>query len=216
MTKAPDPTSYKQKARRDLNTDTCNVRGCSLNERRMSVIALLRSSSTRDPMAHTPTPADRFAIVPVVHGPAPDNAIVVGPMSEVFEYIPQSVARADAVEELEHARFTADQIASWQSKTRAVQATMLADSIAHLSTRLDAIIAQRADQARRDAEREAEEEANRIQAELDALPDPDDPDPDAHHPTGDLHALPAAEDPVPRSRIKPSFPKNPKMIPPAL
>ena len=63
------------------------------------------------------------------------------------------------------------------------------------ATRLDAIIAQRADHARRDAEREAEEEAKRIQAELDALPDPDDPDPDAHHPTGDLHSLPATEDP---------------------
>jgi hypothetical protein len=129
--------------------------------------------------ANNQTPADRFAIVPLKHGPAPDDAIVVGPMSEVFEYIPQSVARNDAVAELERARFTADQIASMQSKTRAVQATMLADSVAHLSTRLNAIVARRADAARARAEAEEEAEAKRIQAELDALPDPDDPDPDA-------------------------------------
>ena len=135
--------------------------------------------------------SDRFAIIPVTHGPAPDDAIVVGPMSEVFEYIPQSVARNDAHEELEAARFTADQIASLQNKTRAVQATMLADSINHLSSRLDAYVARRADEARRDAEREAEEEAQRIQAELDALPDPDDPNADEHLAGGELHDLPA-------------------------
>jgi hypothetical protein len=120
---------------------------------------------------------DRFAIVPITHGAAPDDAIVVGPLTKVFEYIPQSVARADAVAELKRARFTADQMASLQSKTRAVQATMLADSIAHLSTRLDAIVGRRADAARARAEAEEEAEAKHIQAKLDALPDPDDPDP---------------------------------------
>jgi hypothetical protein len=83
-------------------------------------------------------------------------------------------------------------------------------TIAHLSTRLDAIIAQRADQARRDAEREAEEEAKRIQAELNALPDPDDPDPDAHHPAGDLHSLPATEDPELEIEDQAEFPEEPE------
>jgi hypothetical protein len=117
-----------------------------------------------------PSPTDRFAIVPVTHGPAPDDAIVVGPMSEVFEYIPQSVARNDALEELEQARFTADQIASMQEKTRAVQATMLADSVNHLSSRLDAYAARRDAEEREEQRAREEAEAQRIQAELDALP----------------------------------------------
>jgi hypothetical protein len=123
-----------------------------------------------------PSPTDRFAIVQVRHGPAPDDAIVVGPLTEVFEYIPQSAARQDAVEELEKARFTADQIASMQEKTRAVQATMLADSVKHLSARLDSLLQRRDAEARARAKAEEEEEQQRIQAELDALPDPDAPD----------------------------------------
>ena len=121
------------------------------------------------------SPTDRFAIIPVTHGPAPDEAIVVGPISMVMEYIPQSIARQDAVEELEKARFTADQIASMQQKTRAVQASMLVDSASHLLARLDSFLQHRADRLRRDAEREAEEEHKRIQDELDGLPDPDNP-----------------------------------------
>jgi hypothetical protein len=37
---------------------------------------------------------DRFAIVPLPDGPAPVNAIAVGPLSQVMEYVPQSLARA--------------------------------------------------------------------------------------------------------------------------
>jgi hypothetical protein len=48
---------------------------------------------------------------------------------------------------------------------------------------MDAIEAQREEQARQDAE----EEQRRIQAELDALPDPDSP---AHYdPSGEMHTL---------------------------
>src|SRR5262249_9490855 len=139
-------------------------------------------------MTHNPT--DRFAIIPITPGPAPAEAIVVGDMRQVFEYIPQSVARNDAMAELERARFTADQIKGIQEKTRAVQVSMLADSVTHLSSRMDALVTRRAERARRDAEREAEEEAKRIQAELDALPDPDDPEPLNHQNPGDLHPLP--------------------------
>jgi len=137
---------------------------------------------------------NRYAIIPVFPSTKTDEAIVIGDMRQVMEYIPQSVARADAMEQLERARFTADQIKSMQAKTRAVQVSMLADSVSHLPRRLDSLIAQRQERARRDAEREAEEEAERIQAELDALPDPDDPD--AHQPGGgELHALPPSEKP---------------------
>ena len=44
-----------------------------------------------------------MAIVPVSNGRAPADALVVGPMREVMQYIPQSIARQDALEELEKA-----------------------------------------------------------------------------------------------------------------
>jgi hypothetical protein len=144
-------------------------------------------------MTVPPSTAERFAIVPLSTGPAPADAIITGSMSAVMEYIPQSVARQDAIEELEKARFTADQISSLQEKTRAVQATMLSDSINHLTARLDVLVARRDEEAR---EREAEEEtaeAKKIADELAALPDPDDPRP--HENTGNLHTLSAKEDP---------------------
>jgi hypothetical protein len=143
-------------------------------------------------MTVPPSTAERFAIIPLSPGPAPADAIIIGSMSAVMEYIPQSVARNDAHEELERARFAADQIASLQSKTRAVQASMLADSVNHLSARLDALVARRADEARERAKAEEEAEAQRIQDELNALPDPDDPtsfEGDRHIHGGELHTL---------------------------
>jgi hypothetical protein len=145
-------------------------------------------------MTVPPSTADRFAIIPVTHGPAPADAIVVGSMKEVMEYIPQSVARNDAHEELERARSTADQIASMQNKTRAVQATMLADSVNHLSARLDTFLARRDEEAKR-ARRDAEEaEEKRIEDELAQLPDPDNPDTHGHLPGGELHSVPAKDE----------------------
>jgi hypothetical protein len=117
-----------------------------------------------------------FAIVPVRSpGRTPDDAIVIGDLKEVMQYIPQSVARDDAIAELDRARFTADQISSLQQKTRGVQVTMINDSISHLSRRLDKILARRDAQARARKRRDEEAEAQRIQAELGALPDPDAP-----------------------------------------
>ena len=39
------------------------------------------------------TNPDRFAIIPLPDGPAPANAIAVGPLSMAMEYLPQSQAR---------------------------------------------------------------------------------------------------------------------------
>ena len=126
----------------------------------------------------TSDPTERFAIVPLsTPGRTPDDAIVVGPLSEVTEYIGQSIARQDAVEELERARFSADQIFALQSKTRGVQAAMLADTIKQLDVRLNTLTQRRADAARDRKRRDEEEERQRIQRELDVLPDPDAPDP---------------------------------------
>jgi hypothetical protein len=67
---------------------------------------------------------------------------------------------------------------------------MLCDSLNHLSARLDSFLTRRADAEREEARAREEAEQQRIQAELDSLPDPDTPDPLGHQNTGDLHALP--------------------------
>ena len=61
-------------------------------------------------------------------------------MSEVMAVSSAIVARNDALEELEKARFTADQIASMQQKTRGVQASMLCDFSQPPRARLDSLL----------------------------------------------------------------------------
>jgi hypothetical protein len=53
----------------------------------------------------------------------------------------------------------------------------LADTIKRLDTRMNAFNQRRADAVSARRRRDEEEEQKRIQAELDALPDPDAPDP---------------------------------------
>jgi hypothetical protein len=122
-------------------------------------------------------PADRFAIIPLSHGPAPPDAIAVGSMSAVMEHLPDTIARQDAITRLDKARMDAKQISRAQNVVRALQVAAFCDSVDRFARRQDAFIARKAERARADAAREAEEEAKRIQAELDALPDPDDPNP---------------------------------------
>jgi hypothetical protein len=139
------------------------------------------------------TPTDLFAIVPVAHRP-PEEAIVVGPLKEVFEYIPQSIARADAEARLDEGMTRAAKTEELQGMTRACNAIAFADSVDRLVRRLDEFEERREQRAREDAQREAEEEAKAIQDALDALPDPDDPT--TYEPTGELHTLPPKEGPA--------------------
>src|SRR5262249_54767757 len=134
--------------------------------RRLSMGTAKIGTSSR--IANMPNDPNLFAIVPTTL-PAPADAIVVGPMSEVMEYIPQTIARDNAMAELERARLSAEQIKTAQNKTRDIQLSMLHDAITHLSTRMDAFVERCQAQARRDAEEAEREEAERIQAELDAL-----------------------------------------------
>jgi len=122
------------------------------------------------------------------------EAIVIGDYKEVMEYIPQSVARDDAMRELEAARLTHEQIAHAQERTRAVQALMLSEALDRLSSRQDSFGSRQRERrreakARRDAaeaKRIADVKAASIKAALDAL--------NEHHNTGDLSPLPAAPD----------------------
>jgi hypothetical protein len=145
-------------------------------------------------------PHHRFAIIPVFPSTNTEEAICIGPMSEVMQYLPQTTARADALKELERARVSADEIKAIQDKTRGVQAAILADSVAQLTRRMDALVARREEQARRDAEEAEREEAERIQAHLDAQPDPDDPDvwtpSGAEFPTPELEKPPVVSQPI--------------------
>ena len=135
-------------------------------------------------------PNEMFAIVPYSNGKAPEEAIIKGNLSQVTEYIPQSIARADAERHLAEAMASAAEIALQQDEIRAHAAQILTDGMARLSERLDALVARRqarADQQRRDAEA-AEIAAYRDNCST-RLPDPDAPDlPAALSDDGDLKA----------------------------
>jgi hypothetical protein len=138
----------------------------------------------------TDTPA--FAIIPLhPYEPVPDNAIMQGSMDAVMERIIDSNARNAAVDILRDARIAADQL----EQTRAQETQILArgiqslnDTITRLSRRMDAVEQHRGAQARQDAAAEAE----RVQKELDAMPDPDNPNaPALYPPGGELHSVAA-------------------------
>jgi len=143
----------------------------------------------------THDPHDRYAIIPIPPGPTPKEAIVVGNIDQVFEYIPQSVARDDAMKELEAARFTHEQIAHVQERTRTVQVLMLNEALDRLTTRQDSFGTRQRERRRQAKARRDAAEAKRIQDALDALPDPDDPH--AFIPGGELHSLPGKEEAAP-------------------
>lgn len=144
-------------------------------------------------MTVPPSTAERFAIIPLPPGPAPADAIITGSMSAVMENIVDSHARADAIEQAARAvedAVEAQELAAeaerLQEMAKANTVQMITDTIDRVTSRLDAYI------ARRDAEEE-EAEAQRIEAQLAALPDPDDPA--THVPGGELHTLAAKQEP---------------------
>jgi hypothetical protein len=120
-------------------------------------------------------PNELFAIVPF-SGRAPEEAIITGNLSQVTEYIPQSIVRNERDQQLAQAERDAEETERFHDEVRACAAQILTDGIVRLNERLDqfeARKAEREDQQRRDEE---EAEAAAIEAELAALPDPDDPD----------------------------------------
>jgi len=147
-------------------------------------------------MTHDPNLPNRFAIIPVFPSTDTKEAIVIGDYKEVMEYIPQSVARDDAMRELENAQLTHDQIAHAQERTRALQVATFCDDIKHLASRADSFatrqrVRREEAKARRDAaeaRRIADAQAASIKAALDAL------NAHEHHPSGELHAIAPKDD----------------------
>src|SRR6516164_9619059 len=117
----------------------------------------------------------RFAIIPVFPSTDTKEAICIGDYKEVMAYIPQSCARADEMRKLDEARLTHDQIAHAQERTRAVQVLMLNEALDRLTSRQDSFATKQRERRREAKARRDAAEAKRIQAALDALPDPDDP-----------------------------------------
>jgi hypothetical protein len=134
---------------------------------------------------------DRFAIVPLARGPAPPEAIVIGSMNQVMEYIPQSRARDEAMAEFERARASADQIKQMQAATTKMQVAAFADAVDQFERRLIAKEAEREAQVRRDLEEAERKEAERVAAHMRSLPDADDPDTwEGQRPSGELTPIP--------------------------
>lgn len=159
---------------------------------------------------------EQFAIVPY-SGTAPDEAIIIGNLSQVTEYIPQSVAREEAEQRLAEAQAEAAEVSRQQDEIRAHAAQILTDGMARLSERLDAFVARRqelADQEKRYAEAA---EIARIEAMINTLPGPDTPDILGDHaPSGDLHSIAPVDrepldpegEPVPGEMPDPDDPEN--------
>src|SRR6516162_11767338 len=98
--------------------------------------------------------SERFAIVPV-EGKSPPESIVIGPMSEVMEYIGGSIARNKKEAKLAQAERDAAETERFHDKVRVCAAQILADGLTRLATRLDNFMArkqERADQLQREAE----------------------------------------------------------------
>ena len=128
-----------------------------------------------EPPMTDPNLPNRFAIIPVFPSTDTKEAIVIGDYKEVMEYIPQSVARDDAMRELENARLTHEQIKHAQERTRAVQVLMLNEALDRLTTRQDSFATKQRERRREAKARRDAAEAKRIQDALNKLPDPDDP-----------------------------------------
>jgi hypothetical protein len=64
-------------------------------------------------------PDDRFAIVLIAPGPAAPEALVIGNMEQVMEFIPQSVAREEAEQRLVDQEKHAAEVARQQDEARA-------------------------------------------------------------------------------------------------
>jgi hypothetical protein len=116
------------------------------------------------------------------------DAISVGPLDEYFRGLQQSVASDAMLKRLDEGQRVAAEVERKQAVARAAHAAILADSVERLARRLDSYEAELAIRRQRAADAAEREEQERIQRELDSLPDPDDPA--LHYPGGELHSLP--------------------------
>src|SRR6516164_4919294 len=94
--------------------------------------------------------SDRFAIIPVTHGPAPDDAILIGSLDTILEYLPDTHARNDSIRRLDEGLARAAKTDQLQAMARACNVIAFADAVTRLASRLDALVAQREARAQQD------------------------------------------------------------------
>jgi hypothetical protein len=152
-----------------------------------------------------PNEDDMFAIVPCSHGHTPEEAIITGNLSQVTEYIPQSVARNERDQQLAQAERDAEETERFHDEVRARALQILGNGLTRLGERLDGYETRKAEREEQQRRDEEEAEAAEIEAMLEALPDPDAPDAEtalqdaAHQPAGDMHSV----DPVDAEHLDP-------------
>jgi hypothetical protein len=108
---------------------------------------------------------------------ADGNEIMRGSLSALAEHLPDTPARDAALEEAVQAAVQAVEAEQRRDQARASTAQMISDAVERLMARVDREEQYRADQERIKAEQAAQAEQEEIQRTLDALPDPDSPDP---------------------------------------
>ena len=110
-----------------------------------------------------------------LYGPTGD-VIMTGSMSAIMERLPDTSARNDALSTMLDTAVKQVEAEEKLEDARACAAQILSDGITRLATRLDAFEVRREEQQRLDEQEAEREQQRRVQAMLDALPDPDDPD----------------------------------------
>jgi hypothetical protein len=110
-----------------------------------------------------------------------------------MEQLPDTKARANALENMYRVAAQTAEAEETLERSRASAAQILCDSVGRLAERLDAYVARREAQHRRDEEEAERKEQQELQEYLDSLPDPDNPE---HHNTLDLAVETPTEDPV--------------------
>ena len=129
-----------------------------------------------------------FAIIPL-DGPPPAEAIVIGGLDEIMQFLPQTVAH----QELEsRALGLVDQLTKREQAFNDGLAA-LAPSIGRFMDMCERLVAGeealRAEQIRLDEEAAARAEQEQILQYLETHPEPASLSDDTHHPGGELHSL---------------------------
>jgi hypothetical protein len=121
-------------------------------------------------------PNARYAIIPIPPGPPPPNALMIGgPLSQVMQCIPDTIARRNSIRSLQAARLDAAVITQAQKATRALQVQSFCDGVNQISARLDAVEKRRARKLRQIAAQQKADDEKQIADYLNTLPDPDNP-----------------------------------------
>jgi hypothetical protein len=131
---------------------------------------------------------DRYAIVPISDGPPPAEAIAIGGLDEIMQFLPQTIA----YQELEsRALCLVDQL---DQRERALSegVQVLTESVGKFMDTCGRLVdgeeEHEAEQIRLDEEEKARAEAAELKAYLTEHPEPGTSN-DTHRPTGDLHSL---------------------------